>query len=218
VTLAALQGKTMNNCLLPRRSLLIVGSSLGLSAALGACSSMGAGTGWTTLVDGTSLKSVSDLAGWTQAGTGNWSVTEGTLQGKGGTMGYLVTPQSYGDFELQAEFWADEPANSGIFIRCQDRNTITPANSYEVNIFDKRPDPTYGTGAIVDVAKVAAPYPQAANKWNTFYVTAKGDQLVVVFNGQKTVDVRDGKHKSGPIALQSAGGTIRFRKVQIRAI
>jgi len=86
-----------------------------------------------------------------------------------------------------------------------------------VNIFDKRPDPTYGTGAIVDFAKVAQPAPKAANRWNTFEITARGDRLVVLLNGQQTVDVRNGKFASGPIALQSAAGTIRFRKVQIRA-
>ena len=44
-----------------------------------------------------------------------------------------------------------------------DRKKITPFNSYEVNIFDKRPDPDYGTGAIVNFAKVS-PMPKAAGK------------------------------------------------------
>jgi hypothetical protein len=53
-----------------------------------------------------------------------------------------------------------------------------------VNIFDKRPDPTYGTGAIVDVAKVD-PMPKAGGKWNTYEITAKGSQLTVVLNGRR---------------------------------
>ena len=57
-----------------------------------------------------------------------------------------------------------------------------------------------------------------ANQWNTYEITARGDHLVVVLNGHKTVDVRDGKFVQGPFALQSAGGTIRFRKIQIRQI
>ncbi len=97
-------------------------------------------------------------------------------------------------------------------------SSAAPTATSEVNIFDKRPDPSYGTAAIVDVGKVRQPGPKAANRWNTFEVTAKGDRLVVVFNGEKTVDARDGKHKSGPIALQSFAGTIRFRKVLVRAI
>ena len=78
---------------------------------------------------------------------------------------------------------------------------------YEVNIFDKRPDPTYGTGAIVDIAKVE-PMPKAGGKWNTYEITAKGPHLVVVLNGQKTVDVQDSKLASGPFALQYGSGVL----------
>lgn len=200
---------------LQRRTLLAGGvSAMGLG--LSGCAALGLG-GWTTLVDGSSM-TMADFAAWGKLGEGNWSMGEGTLQGRAGKMGYLVSPQTYTDFEIRAEFWADKPANSGIFIRCQDPKNVGAANSYEVNIFDTRPDPSYGTAAIVDFAKVAQPYPQAANQWNTFHITAKGDHLVVVFNGQKTVDIKNGKFRSGPVALQSAGGTIRWRKVEIRSI
>jgi hypothetical protein len=101
---------------------------------------------------------------------------------------YLVSKNSYKDFQIKAEFWTDEEANSGIFIRCDHRDKIDSKICYEVNIFDKRPDPTYGTGAIVDVAKVD-PMPKAAGKWNTYEITAQGPHLVVVLNGQKTADV-----------------------------
>ncbi len=197
-----------------QRRTLLAASLSPLALALPGCAAIGLG-GWTTLVDGATIKNID---GWGQLGQGNWSVVDGTLQGKDGKMGYLVTPQSYSDFEIRAEFWADANCNSGIFVRCQDAKKVGADNSYEVNIFDKRPDPSYGTAAIVDFAKAPTPYPQAANKWNTFEITVRGDQLVVVLNGQKTVDIRNGKFRSGPVALQSAGGTIRWRKVLIRAI
>jgi hypothetical protein len=60
--------------------------------------------------------------------------------------------------------------------------------------------------------------PKAAGRWNTYEITAKGDRLVVVLNGVQTADARDSRFKSGPIALQSAAGTIRFRKVHVRAL
>lgn len=186
-------------------------ASLGVGSSLIGCASMAAP--WVTLVDGTQ----GGMAGWSQIGEGNWSLFEGALQGKNGKMGYLVSANSYADFDIKAEFWADEDANSGIFIRCQDPKKVGADNSYEVNIFDKRPDQSYATCAIVDFAKVAQPAPKAANRWNTFDISARGDRLVVVLNGQQTVDVRDSKYKSGPIALQSAAGTIRFRSVMIRA-
>lgn len=198
-----------------RRSFLAATGG-GVAWLAAGCAGMGMGSSWTTLVDGSKVPGAAD--GWTALGEGNWSLAEGTLQGQGGKMGYLVSKESYSDFEIRAEFWADATCNSGIFIRCQDRNKVGADNAYEVNIFDKRPDPTYGTAAIVDVAKVRQPGPLAADRWNSFEITAKGSRLVVVFNGEKTVDVENGKWKSGPVALQSAGGTIRFRKVMIRAI
>lgn len=193
-----------------RRSWLAAAAALGT----GGCAMLGGGS-WTTLIDGSNPAT---LFGWTPLGVGNWMVADGAVQGKDGRAGFLVSKETYTDFEIRAEFWADGPANSGIFIRCQDRAKVGADNAYEVNIFDRRPDPSYGTAAIVDFAKVAQPYPQAADKWNTFEITARGDRLVVVFNGQKTVDIRNDKWKSGPIALQSAGGTIRFRKLLIRRL
>jgi hypothetical protein len=197
-----------------RRQFVAAGLATALGAGLAGCASTADG-GWLTLVDGATM---TNYDGWTPLGKGNWSLVDGTLQGAGGEAGFLVSKGSYSDFEIRAEFWADATCNSGIFIRCQDPAKVTADNSYEVNIFDKRPDPSYGTAAIVNVAKVAQPYPQAVGRWNSFFITARGDRMVVVFNGQQTVDVRDAKFKSGPIALQSAGGVVRFRKVQLRVL
>jgi hypothetical protein len=190
-------------------------TAMGATLAIGGCAGMSGGGDWVILVDGSKMQT---LDGWAALGEGNWSFVDGSLQGKNGKAGFLVSKDTYTDFMIRAEFWADEEANSGIFLRCQDRNKVGADNAYEVNIFDKRPDPTYGTGAIVDFAKVAQPMPKAANRWNTFEITARGDRLTVLLNGQQTADVRTSKYASGPIALQSAAGTIRFRKVEIRRL
>jgi hypothetical protein len=60
--------------------------------------------------------------------------------------------------------------------------------------------------------------PKAGGKWNVYEITAKGPRLVLVLNGVQTVDVQDSKLASGPFALQWGQGTIKFRKVQIKAI
>jgi Domain of Unknown Function (DUF1080) len=183
------------------------------------CASMpGALSGYTTLLDGTH-----GMENWTPIGDANWRMVDGMLQADKGT-GFLITKNSYGDFQMRVEFWADSDANSGIFMRMSDTKTVTAANSYEVNIFDKRPGQEYSTGGIVDVAKVNAPIPKAGGKWNVYEITAKGPHLTVVLNGEKTVDVQDGKHARGPFALQYAPGVvkdkgvIKFRKVQIKAL
>lgn len=170
--------------------------------------------GWLTLLEGQSM------GDWDKVGDANWiavddGVTANQLIGK--DPAYLVSKTSHKDFEILVEFWADEDANSGIFIRCDTPKVIDSKACYEVNIFDKRPDPTGGTGAIVDVTKVD-PMPKAADKWNTYEITAQGSHLVVKLNGEKTADVEDSKHAEGPIALQYGAGTIKFRKVQIKPL
>ena len=130
---------------------------------------------------------------------------------------YLVTNAPYKDFSCECSLGQDD-ANSGVFFRCQDPAKITDETCYEANIFDQRPDPTYGTGAIVRTAPAPSPMPKAGGKWNTYEITARGTNLVLLLNGQKTVDVQDGKFANGPIALQWGRGTIKFRKVEIKAL
>jgi len=165
---------------------------------------------WKTILDGTTLK------GWDVVGNANWSVADGAVQASSGT-GFLVTPMSYTDFQITADFWVTDDANSGIFIRLQDPKTIAANNSYEVNIFDKRPDQSYRTGGIVDVAKPMAMV-NTGGKWNTIDITARGTKLIVLINGMKMVDQDDKKHARGPIALQYGAGTVKFKNVRLRTL
>jgi hypothetical protein len=172
--------------------------------------------GWITLLDS------NKMGDWDQVGKANWAMKDGAVTAdkllEGKDPAYLVAKTSYKDFQIRAEFWTDEEANSGVFIRCDQSNKIDAKICYEVNIYDKRPDPSYGTGAIVDVAKVD-PMPKAAGKWNTYEITAQGSHLVVVLNGQKTADVQDSKHNAGgPFALQYGSGVVKFRKVQVKPL
>lgn len=170
--------------------------------------------GWVTLIDGGT-----GFENWKRVGGANWRAEDGAIVADMSTTkgsSFLVTQNSYKDFEIRAEFWAESNTNSGIFIRCSNPSTITAANAYEVNIWDTRPDPSYGTAAIVDVAKVPVPIIyKAGGKWNTFEIKARGPELTVVFNGVVTVNVRDSKFTEGPFALQYAGGPIKWRKVQV---
>lgn len=186
------------------------------AALLAACGgSNNENTQTTTLIDGTT-----GLDNFVRVGDANWSATDGTVQASqgGATFAYLVTKTSYKDFVLRVEFWSSEDANSGVFLRCQNPVVINEQTCYEANIFDQRPDPTYGTGAIVGVAPAPVPAPKVGGKWNTYEITAQGPRLILVLNGQKTVDVQDTKLASGPFALQWGRGTIRFRKVEIQPL
>lgn len=181
-----------------------------LSTRLAAEQPTVAGPEWSTLFDG------SDLSMFDTIGDANWRLGEGVVQADQGN-GFLVSKAAYGDFELRVEFWVDAPGNSGVFVRCEDPAQISSRNSYEVNINDTRPDPTYGTGAIAQVAPPLVML-KAGGKWNTFEIRARGAHLEVVLNGTKTVDINDTSHSKGRIALQYAAGTVKFRRVQIRPL
>jgi len=167
-----------------------------------------AGATWRTLFDGSSL------AGWTQVGDANWQLQNGAIAADSGT-GFLLTAASYADFDLDLEFWVTPDANSGVFIRCANPSEIGAATCYEVNIFDKRPDPTYRTGAIVELASPKVII-ETGDKWNHYEISARGRHLVVKLNGQTTVDTNDDKLESGPFALQYGAGRVMFRNVRIR--
>jgi len=64
-------------------------------------------------------------------------------QGQGG---HLVTKSSYKNFMIYSEFWADEEANSGIFIRCKDPKAIGARTCYEVTSSTNAP--TRHTGPV----------------------------------------------------------------------
>jgi hypothetical protein len=190
---------------------------------LAACASMSGGGGWVTLVDGGK-----GMENFNVTGEANWRAEPDAIVADAGKAGYLVTKSSYKDFEIRAEFWAATDTNSGIFIRAQEPDKITAATSYEVNIWDIRPDPKYGSGAIVDFAAVTVPLPAThlvGGKWNTMEITARGSKMTVVLNGTKTVELDHGRFAQGPFALQygggvngAKGGPIKWRKVQVRTL
>jgi hypothetical protein len=189
----------------------LVASALPL-VILAACS-RGSSTdaeSWRTLLNG------SDLSGWNLVGDANWRVEDRAARADRSTAAsFLVSEDRFGDFDLELEFWVDPQANSGVFLRCQDAVKIADTSCYEVNIFDARPDQTYRTGSIVNVAEPAE-FLYTGGQWNTVKITADGARLQVTLNGRAVVDTKDARFSSGPIALQYAAGTVMFRNVRIR--
>jgi hypothetical protein len=169
--------------------------------------------GWITIFDG------SNLNNFVRIGDANWRLVDGVVQADlgGKTSSYIVTKESYTDFELRAEFWVDSDANSGIFLRMTDLTKIASTTGYEANINDKSSNPAYGTGGMPNVAPTAVPM-KVGGQWNVYEITAKGPQITVTLNGVRTIDIKDTKFAKGPIGLQYGSGVVKFRKIQIRPI
>src|ERR1051326_2820723 len=88
--------------------------------------------GWILLFDGDTSY------GWVPRGDAKWQVQDGTLavvpaSGKG----YLATTTEFPNYHLKADFWVDDKANSGVFLRCPTTGEIGSRGGYEVNIYAK---------------------------------------------------------------------------------
>lgn len=190
------------------------------AALIAGCASYSPSQGWTTLIDGDR-----GLDNFNRIGDADWRAEDGAIVGSKGKGGYLVSKNSYRDFDLYVEFWANENTQSGVFLRATDPKKVGADSAYEVNIFDKRPGEEYRTGSIVNYARVPVPTVYKTNGgWNTFRITAQGPEVTVAFNGQVTVHMNNGQFKEGPIALQfgnrgnEPGGTIKWRKMVVRPL
>ena len=166
--------------------------------------------GWVTLFDGKNFNN------WTMTGNANWHITDGIAEADV-ARGFLVSRRSYGDFELRADVWTRPESNGGILFRITDARDPGIENGYELNINDTRKDQDGRTGSIVNVAKPLVKF-DSGNIWTTVEIRAVGPKMTARLNGMLTAEASDAKYARGPVALQAAGGLVRYRNVQIREI
>lgn len=172
--------------------------------------------GWILLFDGNTS------FGWMPRTDAKWEVKDGTLAAVPGSgKGVITTTTVFPNFRLKAEVWVDGKANSGIFLRAAEAvdgtpAEVSPANGYEVNVYDAHDK--WPTGSINEVAK-ARRKARSVGKWTRFDITADGDHLTVSVDGRNTVDTRDAKFSRGAIGLQYNGeGEVRFRNVKLQPL
>jgi len=146
------------------------------------------------------------------AGSSHWEAVDGLLVPCGEPTGYLNSDRSYRNFVLSIEFKCGEDANSGVYVRSPQES-----GGYEVQIWKQQPA-GYNTGAIVGTAKTARDYRLKPDQWNHYQITAEGDHIVVVLNGETTLDIHDGKFSDGNLRLQYQQFPMAFRNIKIRPL
>jgi len=143
-----------------------------------------------------------------QLGDEGRSATVDKLDGKDLSLSRHQEP--YKDSSIKAEFWADDDVNRASSSAARIPRRSDAKLCYEVNIFDKRPDPSYGTGAIVDVAKVD-PMPKAGGKWNT----SRSRRTPAPRRRPQRAedcDVQDSRLANGHSALQYGSGVLKWAR------
>jgi hypothetical protein len=185
-----------------------------------------------------------DLTGWKHVGPGAMIIEDGMIRGKGG-MGLLYWEgEKFGNCVIRVEWkMRDTNSNSGIFIRIPivPLEEWMPVNyGYEVQI-DNHPelskeDDSHYTGMLYSLtypkAKPGKPGPQ----WNTTEITLDGMRTIVVVNGVKVTDYKEGdpvpekkfdfeptrgpRPEFGYIGLQNHGenDVVYFRKVEVKPL
>ncbi len=190
---------------------------LAVAMIAAACGHQPSKPGWITLIDGDA-----GMENWTVSGSAaNWRAEDGSIQadkttGKGASV--LVSKRSFRDLEIYAEFWASDDTNSGIYFRAPDPNKVnTASGAFEVQIWDKNPNPKYSTGSLVNVVEVQPIY-KAGGRWNTYEIYAKGSEITVKLNGVVTATTKEAKTHAGRIGLQFNSGPIKVRKLLVREL
>ncbi len=185
-----------------------------------------------------------DLGGWShylvdpEVGMDDvWSVQDGVLVCKGEPLGHLHTTSEYTSYELVVEWrWAPgtEPGNSGVLMRINGEGKAIP-RSYEAQLQNGNAGDVYGfwgmklsgdvsrkrkatghelLGDMVGFAKIEG-NENPPGEWNRYEIRIAGPDIVIQVNGKKVNEASGAEVLAGPIGLQSEGGEIHFRKVEL---
>lgn len=203
-----------------------------LTALPAAAADVEAPKGFTPLFNG------KDLIGWElKQSKGDikdcWSVNEGILTCKAGT-GWISTDKQYGNFVLRVEWRVQEGGNSGVFLRVPGvvEGKSPSMTGMEIQILDDNSakykgklKPYQFSGSIYTFVPCSKPVFKGVKTWNTFEITAKGDKVTVVYNGEKVseADMNTSaefakRPLKGFIGLQNHGSAVEFRKVEIKVL
>lgn len=140
-----------------------------------------------------------DLSGWEQVGPGRFVVENGQLKTEGG-MGMILYPaEKFKDVMIRVVYTVkDNDVNSGVFIRLPDKpkDEWQAVNTgYEVQIDNgtRHVGGEYHCSGVLYSLTKAMSHPQKKpGEWNTLEITLDGSRTIVVLNGQKVTDFKEG--------------------------
>lgn len=214
-------------------ALWLLGAEHGGPVPVGEPTAAPAGDGWVNLLDGEHAKL------WKNLGDSKdiFEIKDGMFHMYGVTLTPLryatYTGEKYTDFELHVEFKVTEDANSGLFLRAQPNDPVH--RGFEVQVLDDYGDPPTrnSCGSVYDVVTPMFNMSRPTGEWNSYDITVKGTQVVIVMNGWKVIDTDFapmktllGKFKvpyadmerTGNIALQDHGGECWYRNLMVRKL
>lgn len=178
---------------------------------------------WNLFVDPKSNVSQSDV----------FSIKDGIIKISGNPFGYMYTKSKFSNFRLSLEWkYPKEASNSGIFLFVQGPNLWPNAvecqlqsgnagdfvllggsniSEYKLKEGEKRPE-------FPVVKKYKASNEKPLGQWNKAEIVCKDGSIKVFINDELQNEASDSMHKIGSIALQSEGGEIWFKNVEVQSL
>lgn len=162
-----------------------------------------------------------------------WRVEEGILICKGEPPGYLYTERDYKNYILRVEWrWAPgkPPGNSGVLLRVHGEHKIWPRsieaqlmhmNAGDFWLIEGAPlqtDPKYIDRRAERHRWRQKNAEKPAPEWNLYEIIVYNDTVILRVNGEVVNEGTGAEVIAGKIALQSEGGEIHFRKVELIAL
>jgi hypothetical protein len=166
-----------------------------------------------------------------------WSVRDGLLVTTGKPFGYLFTKALFENFRLRVEWrWPEgvEPTNSGVLLRMDEtpRSFLTKCveaqlrhgNAGDIIGFygfevagdpDRSFDREHPVLERIKGVRKIEDAERAPGEWNEYIITLKADRLELEINGIKVNQAHGLTISQGAIGLQSEGGPVEFRTVEI---
>jgi len=198
--------------------------------------------GWILLFDGTD-NFERQWTGWDQQTVpGHWQAVDGCLVNRSGSTD-LVTRFRIRSYELKLEYRLTAGANSGIFIRADDRLAAPNLTSPEFQILDDARHPD-GRNTLTSAGSSYAIFARMhdvareAGRWNQVHIIVDGDHVKFYLNKVKTVEYdmtspefmsavaashfgvheQYGRLLDGQIVLQAHTGEVWFRDIKLRLL
>lgn len=180
-------------------------------------------TGWTYYLSDESVK-MEDV----------WSVKDGVIICKGKPSGYLRTEKDYSNYVLTLEWrWPEgtEKGNSGVLVHSSTPKALGVwPKSIEAQLALGNAGDIWVIGTTIEVPNADTRVmgrrhlnltdnsEKPVGQWNTYEITAKGDELILKVNGDLVNHATKCSVTSGAICLQSEGAEIHFRNIKLRPL
>jgi hypothetical protein len=193
-----------------------------------------------TPIHRTDLFNGRDFSGWTFCMKNNtdplltWSVTNGVIHCTGKPSGYIRTKLSYSNYVVTV-VWrfikvAPTADNTGVLVQIQPPDKVWPkciqnqgksgrqGDLFVMSGAECKEHLVLGRDANTPVALRGEPNENPVGEWNTNVTVCAGDNVKAIINGKLLNEITECTVSSGFIGIQSEGGDIEIRRMDLEPL